>query len=530
MRREDKLACGCSEARPARTAIEGDIKWRVGIKLGQDSTSQFAGAPFLRAFGVLPVTMQVMLTWLIVIAIFGLCGLTGYYRGAVRTGISFIGVCFAAFLASPLAPVLRPLVPKLGVTNQLWWYALPPVAAFVLVVLIFMIIGFPVHHKVAMYYKYRTDDHTRIRWERLNQRLGLCIGLLEAGVYSLMLGLVFYVVGYPAVQTTSDDSPVWQRLIASVRKELQVNGLDKTLASLDPMKENYYLASDLIGLLYQNPVLLDRLLNYPAFLALSERDEIKDLVSDVEFLNAWQTKAPILNLINHPKVQGLINNAEIANEVTQVDLKDLIQYLGTGRSAKYDEEKILGRWTLDVSATFTLARKENPDMSAQDMAKLKTLVGTFLAKTTLMATPDNKFRVKVELTEQANRLIEAARAAAAAAQAAAQAAAGETAPTPPMGMDPRIAERYFGRGRGPRGAQPQQEQPRPQAVPTDLPGIPQFALAGEGTWERDGSRYKLTLTDDKNQRHTGVCTADEDRLVAKLEKIAPNLQTLVFIR
>ncbi|NLH74543.1 MAG: CvpA family protein [Verrucomicrobia bacterium] len=485
-------------------------------------------ATFFRAFGATTATIASMLTWLIVIAVFGLLGLAGYYRGAVRAGVSFVGLVLAAFLALPLAPTLRPLVPKLGLTNQLWWFVLPPVAVFILIVLIFAIIGLPVHHKVALYYKYNTDDHTRIRWERLNQRLGVCIGMLEATIYCLMLGLVFYVAGYPAVQTTGDESPAWQRLIASVRKEIQASGLDKSLASLDPMKENYYLASDLIGLLYQNPVLLERLLNYPAFLALGERDDIKDLVNDVEFLNAWQTKAPILNLINHPKVQNLINNAEVANEVSQVDLKDLIQYLSTGRSARYDEEKILGRWILDVSATFTLARKENPDMSAQEMAKLKTLVGVFLAKTTLMATPDNKFRVKVELTEQANRMIETAKAAAAAAAAAAQAAAGET-PQPPMGMDPRIAERYFGRGRGARGAQPE-EQPRPAAVPTDLPGIPQFSLAGEGTWERDGSRYKLSLTDAKNQSHSGTCTADEDRLVAKLERIAPNLQTLVFVR
>ncbi|MCX8107842.1 MAG: CvpA family protein, partial [Verrucomicrobiae bacterium] len=356
-----------------------------------------------------------MVTWLIVIAVFALCGLTGFYRGAIRTGISFVGVCLASLLALPLAPLLQPLVPKLGLTNQLWWVVIPPVAAFVVIVLIFAIIGFPVHRKVFLHFKYNTDDNTRIRWERLNQRLGISLGLLEAAVYNLMLGLALYVVGYPAVQTAGDESPAWQRLIAAVRKELQDNGVDKALASLDPMKENYYLACDVIGLLYQNPVLLERLLNYPAFLGLSEREEIKSLVNDVEFLNAWQTKAPILTLINHPKVQSLINNAEIANEVTQVDLKDLIQYLNTGRSAKYDEEKILGRWSLDVSATFTLARKENPDMSAQEMAKLKTLVGVFLSKTTLMATPDNKFRIKVELSEQANKLIEAAKAAAAAA-------------------------------------------------------------------------------------------------------------------
>ncbi len=468
-----------------------------------------------------------MLTWIIVIAVFGVLGVTGYYKGAVRSAVSLVGLCTATFLALPLAPMLKPLVPKVGLTNQLWSVVLPPVVVFLSIVLIFFGIAFLVHSKVSMHFKYATDDYTRIRWERLNQRVGACIGFVGASIYALVIGLVFYVVGYPAVQMTGDESPAWQRMAASVRKELQENGLDKTLASIDPMKDKYYLSSDLIGLLYQNPALLDRLLNYPAFLALSERPEIMDIVTDVEFLNSWQTRAPIMNLVNHPKVQGLINNADIAGEISQVDFKDLIQYLNTGKSAKYDEEKILGRWYLDASVTFTLARKQRPDMTAQEMAKLKTLVAVFLAKTSLMATPDNKYSIRVELTDQANRIIEAAKAAAAAALAASQAASGES---PPPTMDPRMADRYFrGMRRGPGTPAPEQ-QPAQQTAAVELPGIPKFSLAGQGTWERDGTKYKLRLVDEKNQSHAGEAKADDERLLAELDGLAPGLRSLVFVR
>lgn len=477
-----------------------------------------------------------MLTWLIVILIFGILGVTGYYKGGIRAAVSLVGLCFATFLALPLSPFLRPLVPKVGLANPIWSWVLPPVVVFLVIVLIFTGLAFLVHHKVTLHFKYTTDDYTRLRWERLNQQLGLCMGLVAASIYVLLLGVIVYVFGYPAVQVTSDESPVPQRLLSSVRKELQEGGLDKTLASLDPMPETYYLSSDLIGLLYQNPGLQERLLNYPAFLSLAERSEIKEIAGDVEFLNLWQTRAPILNLVNHPKIQGVIKNAEIVGEIRQVDLKDLHQYLTTGKSAKYDEEKILGRWNLDSSATFTLARKKRPDMSAKDMDKLKTLVGVFLARASLMATPDNKITVKVPLTDEANRLIEAAKAklAAAAAQAAA-AADGAGAPPPmmdprypPPRMDPRYRQ-YLSGGRTPEPSAPEQ-RPKPAATPKNLPGIPDVNLAGEGSWGREGTRYKLKLTDEQSKTHAGDGTADDEHLLINLDGISSGLQTFAFVR
>ena len=474
-----------------------------------------------------------MLTWLILIVVFGILGVTGFYKGAIRAAVSLLGLCFATFLAMPLAPFLRPLVPKVGLTNVIWEWVLPPVAVFGLIVLIFLGVAFLVHHKATMHCKYATDDFTRLRWERLNQRLGAAIGLAGASIYAILLGLIVYIFGYPAVQMTGDASQTTQHMLSSVRKDLQASGLDKSLASLDPMPENYYLASDLIGLLYQNPGLKERLLDYPAFLGLGERPEVKDIIGDVDFNNLWQTKAPILSLVNHPKVQGLIRNAEFVGELRQVDLKDLYQYLTTGKSAKYDEERILGRWNLDSAATFTLARKKRPDMSAQDMRKLKLLVAVFLEKVSLLATPDNKISIKVELTEEANRTIEAAKAevAKAAAAAAAASGGGEAAVAPRPIMDPRMMARYYGGGRGaPPGGPPPEQRPRPAVTVTNLPGIPLVNVGGQGAWERDGSNYKLRLTDEQNKNHSGDGAADEERFQINLDGLSSGLKTLVFVR
>lgn len=458
-----------------------------------------------------------MLLWLIVLAVFAILGVTGYYKGAIRSVVSLVGLGFATFLALPLSPPLRPLVAKVGLTNPVWEWIVPPLTVFLLIVLVFLGIAFVVHFKVAHHFKYATDDYTRIRWERLNRRLGLGVGLVGGGVYVVLVGVVIYIFGYPAVEFTSEESPALQQFLSTARKDLQTSGFDRTVASLDPMSDTFYLSSDLVALLYQNPVLLDRLLNYPAFLALSERQEIKDLTTDTDFLNGWQTKAPILNLYNHAKVQAIINNSEIVNEIRQVDLKDLYRYLASGKSDKYDEEKILGRWRLDVATTFTLIRKKNPEMSAAEMAKLKTLVTVFMAKVSFMATPDNKAFFRVELSDQAKSMIQAAQAAVAAAQRTAE----DAQPAQPR-MDPRMAQRY---GLQPRGGAPAAAATPTPAPSQPLPGIPEVNLAGQGTWERDGVKYRLKVADEKGRQMSGEGTADEERFLVTMDG-----RPLLFVR
>ncbi|HNQ87425.1 MAG TPA: CvpA family protein [Verrucomicrobiota bacterium] len=462
-----------------------------------------------------------MVIWLILLAIFAILGVTGYYKGAIRSAVSLVGLGFAVFLALPLSPPLRPLVAKVGLTHPAWEWILPPVVVFFLVVLVFLGLSFLVHYKASRHFYFATDEYTRIKWERLNHRLGLCIGFVAAGVYAILVGLIIYVFGYPAVQVVGDDSPLAQRMLATARKEMQGAGLDRTLASIDPMHDTYYLASDLIGLIYLNPILQDRLVNYPAFLELSERQEIRDVIGDTEVLNAWQTRAPVMTLVNHPKIVGLIQNAEISGEIKRVDLKDLYQYLTTGKSTKYDEERILGRWRIDAGATLTLTRKKNPEMSAAEMNQVRTLVTVFLNKVTFMATPDNKAFIRFELSDEAKRLVEAARAAVEAARRQAEESGMAPAPT----MDPRMMQRYGLRGRQPN--QPQGEDaatPAPTA-PVKLPGIPDIKVAGQGSWEREGTKYKFKISQEQGPAQAGEGTITEDRLTMTLGG-----QPLVFIR
>lgn len=456
-----------------------------------------------------------MLIWMIVIVVLGVLGVTGYYKGAIRSLVSLIGLFLAMFLSLPLSPALRPLVPKVGITNPVLSWLLPPAVVFLLFVLVFTGVAFFLHYKLVLFFKYKTDDYVRQAWERLNRRLGLCVGLVGGGIYIVLVGLLIYIFGYPAVQVTSDDSPAGMRFLSKARLELHEAGLDRTLAAIDPMPEYFYLASDVLGLLYNNHPLWERVATYPAFLALGDRAELQDIATDVDLQGMLQTKAPVITIVNHAKIQTVINNSEIMQELRQTDLKDLYQYLKSGKSAKYDEVKILGRWRLDTAATLTLERKKNPDITPAEMKKLRLLVMVFLEKVSFMATPDNRAFVKMDLSEEAKKMIEAAKAAAAPRPT-------EDGAAPGAVMDSRMAMRY--------GLRPRTGAPTPTPAPAATPAapalpVPDVNLASQGTWERDGDKYKLKLKDEKGKDQSADATADEERMVVMLQG-----HPMVFVR
>lgn len=458
-----------------------------------------------------------MLIWVMVIAIFALLAVASYYQGAIASLVLLSGLVLASFLTMPLAVYLNPLVPKVGLTNPLWAIFLPPAVVFLLFLLVFGGLAFFAHRKVALHYKYAEDEYTRAKWERLNRKLGLGVGLMAGGIYTILIGVIIYVVGYPVVQATNENSPMMQRLLSQSRKDLHTSGLDKTLASLDPMPANYYLATDILGLLSHNMVLQERLWNYPAFLLLGEQEEFQAVAADADLQNMLQTGAPVLQIVGNPKIQDILRNDQIIEELKQVDLRDLYEYLKTGKSPKYDEEKILGRWKLDVSDTLVKAKRKNTDMSSKEMARLKTLITVFFPKVTFMATPDKQAFVRMELTDQARQSLAAAQ------QAAEQQLQQRQQRNQPQGrsrgMDARTAERY---GLAPT---PTEEPAEDQSAAPSSGIRPEFDLSSSGNWERQGNKYRLRLRDSAGRSETIMATADESRLAMTAKG-----QELIFIR
>jgi hypothetical protein len=77
------------------------------------------------------------------------------------------------------------------------------------------------------------------------------------------------------------------------------------------------------------------------------------------------------------------------------DFSDLLTYLQTGESPKFAEERILGRWEVNGVASFNLAKRRKPNMSLQEVKRVRFILATLFKNFSLTATPDGKVQVKM---------------------------------------------------------------------------------------------------------------------------------------
>jgi hypothetical protein len=295
--------------------------------------------------------------------------------------------------------VVKPILPVFGLKHPLWLQIVPPLIVFVVLMIIFKVVGFAVSRKVNVFYKYKTDDKSRLKWERLNHRLGMSLGLVNGAVYFVLILIPFYVAGYLTTQVASgaQQDPAKVRFVNAVRSEMHATKVDKVVSAYDPAPTNFYEAADIVGLLKANPLLDSRLSRYPVFLSLGERPEFQALANDVQINQMIQTQAKISDILAQPKVQAIVTNAEIATQIGKLvgpDLHDLHEYLLTGKSAKYDDEKILGYWTINVDATVKQEKVANPKITPFQLMRLKQTKYASLYGTTFIATTENRAILK----------------------------------------------------------------------------------------------------------------------------------------
>ncbi len=339
-----------------------------------------------------------MTIWLLGLLLMASLAGLGYRQGGIRVSFSLIGIFFGVLLAGPLAKLIKPLLMAVGVKNPMLLWLLGPFIGFVLVSVLFKIAALAVHQKVDVHYKYKAGDLRLALWERLNQRLGLCLGIVNGAVYFILICFVFYSLSYWTVQvTTSENDPRMVRLCNRLGRDLQSSGFLRAARAIDPLKEDYYDVADLAGIIYNNPLAEARLSRYPAFLALEERPEFQDLANDTEFSNMRMRRDPIMTLLNYPKAQAIINNPELLKAIGSAlipNVKDLAAYVETGRSEKYESEPILGRWNFDVNSAMALLRRLMPNIGSPDMQKRKRFIAGAFRKTSFVAAPDQEAFLK----------------------------------------------------------------------------------------------------------------------------------------
>jgi hypothetical protein len=332
-----------------------------------------------------------MTIWLLALVLLASLAGMGYRQGAIRVAFALLGIIFGALLAVPLGRLLKPLLVILGLKNPVLAWALGPFIVFLVISLLFKLGGRMVHLKVDVYYKYKSGDLRLALWERLNQRLGLCLGVLNGTVYLILLAFVIYAVSYWTVQVaTSDTDPRAIRWASQLGQDLERTGLHKVARAVDGLSPDFYDAADFAGLIYHNPLAEARLSRYPGFLGLAERPEFRDLGNDTEFANLRAGRKPIHDMLEHPKVQAITGNPDELKLIWATvvpDLKDVRAFLETGKSAKYTE-RLLGRWQFDVRDAVNAVRRARPTMSSTEMQKVRRRMAIGFAKTSLVAMAD----------------------------------------------------------------------------------------------------------------------------------------------
>ena len=120
-------------------------------------------------------------------------------------------------------------------------------------------------------------------------------------------------------------------------------------------------------------------------------------MNDAQFTALWQRKPPINEWLDYPAVQTISNNRDLRATLwstVKANLADLMSYLQTGKSAKYDPEPMLGRWDFDVNGALALVRRTKPTISPKDMLAIKTYMTTSYSKTVLVAMQDQQLLFK----------------------------------------------------------------------------------------------------------------------------------------
>ncbi len=332
-----------------------------------------------------------MTTWLLALVLLAVMAGVGHRQGAIRMAFFFAGVLFGAVLAVPLGHRLTPVLPRLGLKDLVVTWALGPMIAFVAITVVFMVVGAAVHHKVGLHFKYKAGDLRLALWERLSRRLGLCLGVFSGAASLVLIAFAIYVPSYLTLQAANaNGDPNWMRLLNILGRDLRSSGLDKAARALDSIPQADYDMADFVALLYRNPALEPRLGAYPPFYSLADLPEIKGLA---ELRELWQRSEPMPALLQHPKVQAILNNPVALNQIWSTiatNLPDVRTYLLTGRSPRCDLIPILGRWDFDVREVFLGIRRARPNLKASELAKLRESLLANYSKTRFVVRPEGQ--------------------------------------------------------------------------------------------------------------------------------------------
>jgi uncharacterized membrane protein required for colicin V production len=339
-----------------------------------------------------------MTIWILAFLVLGAAALAGWRQGAIRAAINFVGILFAWLFAGLVGKIVHPILPHVGADNPILAWALAPVIGFILVSIVFAAVAQPVHKKVEHFYRYNAGDLRQALWTRLNNRVGICLGLLNGVLYFVLVAFLVFNLTYVTTQVSAGaQQGAVVRLVNQLGEDLQAAHFARTATAVGTLSPTFYQYSDLAGFLMQNPQVGPRLAEYPGLTSLWENDVMQPLVTDPTITNALAAGTSLGELMKNPSVQAFLANKDQVKLVTgiiQTNLDDLTEYLKTGKSAKYDGQKIIGHWEFNPAVTIAWLRQERPKMPASEMRAIRAMWSQAYASTRVIATGDNQLFVK----------------------------------------------------------------------------------------------------------------------------------------
>jgi hypothetical protein len=341
-----------------------------------------------------------MLIWILALILVLACAVLGYTWGAVRTGITTIGLLLASALAGPVAPVLYPVFDKLSLGTRFHALFLAPLVVILVIMIIFKIVASKAHQKVDTHYKYHAPEYVQTLWTRTNERFGAVLGVVNSAIYLFIIAVFISVMAYPISQLSSgeEDSAAWRYLLKAA-DGLQSTKLNRAAAAFNPASRQYYEISDMLGMVYQNPLLVGRLTSYPPIVEMGERNEFRAMYDKISQDAGFKKevlsmpKVPFQQLMGEESFRLILTNKLYLKELFKLDHRDLSNYLVTGASPKF-EEKILGRWIYNEAASLSAQRQTKPKWTRAENNRLMTSYASTFHDLALLGLINNRLVIK----------------------------------------------------------------------------------------------------------------------------------------
>jgi hypothetical protein len=344
------------------------------------------------------VFIIVMLIWILALVLLAAGVGLGLRLGAIVTAFSFVGIVIATFFAHLVGKLFKPIIAHIVGTNPTVVWAVPSIVGFFIVYIALMALGFEVHRRVSVYYKYKAGDLRLALWERLDNRVGGCLGVLNGTAWLILVSFFFFNLSYWTAQVaSSDNEPKWIRLANNLGYGMQSTGLDKAARAVGSIPDWFYRTANFAGLIVQNPRVTPLLADYPAFLSLTEKSDIQALSQDSGLVQAWNSGGPLNQIYEDGQVQSIIKNTNLSATVwniVQTDMDDITNYLITGKSPKYDSEKIIGRWEFDVVPALGALLESQPKIRPNELKAIRAVWTPAFAHTTFIAGSDGQAFLK----------------------------------------------------------------------------------------------------------------------------------------